>query len=399
MLIPKFLEAPELNISQKLSGKKILIPILFGVLAVSWLLFNAMQEEKYVLVDDAKGGQYVWVDSNQNGLVDTSDSKEFVLKEGGQFSRKTFMLILKEIEWTSSVFLALLAAIFMVVLRDLGYMYRIRVLTDHHLSWRKSFDVIMLWEFASALTPSVVGGSGVAIFILNRENINLGKSTATVFVTAMMDELFYILAVPIVFLLLDANQLFPESWAGANDGATVRYLFYLGYGFILLLTSIIILAIFKFPFRFKRLLMNIFSIRLLKRWLRRAIVVGDEIIISSTELKGQKMRYWFKSFGATLVSWTARFLTLNFIILAFVGGFNHLVVYGRQLVMWVIMLISPTPGSSGVAELALSSFFEYLIPEAMLLLVVAIIWRLLTYFPYLFIGVFVLPRWLKRTGK
>ena len=60
----------------------------------------------------------------------------------------------------------------MVVIRDLGYMYRIRVLTDKYLSWRKSFDVIMLWEFASALTPSVVGGSGIAIFILNREKIN-----------------------------------------------------------------------------------------------------------------------------------------------------------------------------------------------------------------------------------
>lgn len=40
------------------------------------------------------------------------------------------------------------------------------VLSDGHLSWRQSFNVTFLWEFASALTPSVVGGSGIAMFII-----------------------------------------------------------------------------------------------------------------------------------------------------------------------------------------------------------------------------------------
>jgi len=50
---------------------------------------------------------------------------------------------------------------------------RIRALTDQELSWRQSFNVIMLWEFASALAPGMLGGGFVfAIFILNRERIN-----------------------------------------------------------------------------------------------------------------------------------------------------------------------------------------------------------------------------------
>lgn len=105
---------------------------------------------------------------------------------------------LKKVEITGTFIFFIFLAFIMMLIRDLAYMYRIRVLTDQQLSWRKSFDVIMLWEFASAITPSVVGGSGVALFILNKEGINLGRSTAVVMVTAFLDELFYIIMVPLV---------------------------------------------------------------------------------------------------------------------------------------------------------------------------------------------------------
>ena len=125
--------------------------------------------------------------------------------------------------------------------------------------------------------------------------------------------------------------------------------------------------------------------------------------MSAAELRGKTVGYWAKAFGATIVSWTARFFTLNFIFLAFVGGFDHLVVYGRQLVMWVIMLISVTPGSSGVAELMLPAFFHDMpwsdpAIAPLLLVLVAVLWRLFTYFPYLFAGVLVLPSWIRRTA-
>ena len=71
-------------------------------------------------------------------------------------------------------------------------MYRIRLLTDKVINWRKSFDVIMLWEFTSAISPSIVGGTAVALFIINKEGVNTGKSTSIVLITALLDELFYV---------------------------------------------------------------------------------------------------------------------------------------------------------------------------------------------------------------
>ncbi|MCU0318363.1 MAG: flippase-like domain-containing protein [Amoebophilaceae bacterium] len=79
------------------------------------------------------------------------------------------------------LFLVLLA----VIVRDVGYIYRIRLLTHANLSWLSSFYIIVLWEFSSAVTPSVVGGGFVAIFLLLKSGMNLGRSLAYVIVTSI----------------------------------------------------------------------------------------------------------------------------------------------------------------------------------------------------------------------
>ena len=34
----------------------------------------------------------------------------------------------------------------------------------------------------------------------------------------------------------------------------------------------------------------------------------------------------------------------------YLGIYEHFLIYSRQLTMWIILLISPTPGGSGIAE-------------------------------------------------
>src|SRR5690606_37213160 len=110
---------------------------------------------------------------------------------------------------------------------------------------------------------------------------------------------------------------------------------------------------------------------------------------------------WIKAFTATFFSWTARYWVVNFIILAFlfegqsIAFFDHFLIYARQLVMWIIMLISPTPGGSGIAEFAFTRFLVEFTPDG-IEDVLALVWRLISYYPYLFIGTIVLPRWLNR---
>ena len=176
---------------------------------------------------------------------------------------------------------------------------------------------------------------------------------------------------------------------------SVKGIFVLGYVFILLLCLIIIYGIFINPTGFKKLLLKVFSWKPLSRWESKIDSIGTDIITTSQELKSKPVLFWLKAFGATMFSWTARFWVVNFLLLAFTPVGNHLLVYGRQLVMWVIMLISPTPGGTGIAEFAFQGFLADFTPLGLAGLL-AVLWRLFSYYPYLIIGVFLLPKWLKK---
>ncbi len=107
---------------------------------------------------------------------------------------------------------------------------------------------------------------------------------------------------------------------------------------------------------------------------------------------------WFKIFIVTCGSWISRYLVINAILQAFLqlSLYDHALILGKQFVLWLFMLVSPTPGASGVAEYA---FSELLLPfsgSMILLAGMAIIWRLISYFPYLFIGAWILPRFVRK---
>lgn len=305
--------------------------------------------------------------------------------------------VFQNIQWTSYTFIWLIMVLCCMVIRDLAYMYRIRILTDQQLSWRRSFQVIMLWEFSSAVSPSVVGGSALALYIVNKEGINLGKATAVVMITSLLDEMFYIVFVPIIIFLAGYNNLFiaDATFALFRSKLGILGIFVVGYSFMISLSFIILLAIFFNPKGFKWILIKIFAFKWLKKWFYYAATVGDQIITTSKEMKDKSVFFWVKAYLATIISWTARFWVVNFLILAFVSGGDQLLIYARQLIMWVILLISPTPGGSGIAEFVFTDFLSEFITSG-LSPALALLWRLFSYYPYLFIGAVIIPGWIRR---
>jgi uncharacterized protein (TIRG00374 family) len=84
------------------------------------------------------------------------------------------------------------------------------------------------------------------------------------------------------------------------------------------------------------------------------------------------------------------------IFLIFYSSVPHAALLARQLVLWLLLMISPTPGSAGAAELGLPALTSDLMGIAYLAIVV-LTWRLATYFLYLILGALVLPQWLLKT--
>jgi uncharacterized protein (TIRG00374 family) len=295
----------------------------------------------------------------------------------------------------ASVSSVLLAVLF-VLLRDVGYIYRIREITGRQLTWGRSIYVIILWEFASAVTPSVVGGTAVAAFIINKEGIKLGKALAYVMVTAIMDNLFFVIGAPII-LYLAQDHIFPDSRVlELKIGSSLEYLFWVSYFLYTLYSLLMAAGLFYRPRVFKWLLLKIFSIKWLRKWKYNANDYGDQIIEASKEMKGKSLRYWSLIVGATIFIWSSRYLMLNVLITAYesLSLFEHIIIFARQIIMWIVMMISPTPGSSGTAEFFFAQFFtEFLTGYTF---VTSIVWRMLSFYPYLILGAIFLPKWIRQ---
>lgn len=383
----------ELAFQKAFSSWKIWLAVFLGLTIASWMIYHALQQENFV---ELKGkGQFSWVDTNKNGIIDTNNPNEFVPAKNGDFRRETIADTLQFIRWDIYSFIWLSLALVGMVGRDFFYMARIRVLTKKQLSWRQCFDVIMLWEFASALSPGVVGGTTVAMFILKKEKIDLGRSTAIVMITALLDNLFYLLLIPFVFLFIAEKELFPTHFSASKSVATI---FWTGFGVKLILCFFLFFSIFLKPELAAALLKKICRLPLLNKWYALAEQTGNEIILAAATLKQEKFSFWIQAMGTTCLSWISRYLVINCILSAFIhlSFLQHILLLGKQLVLWLLMMISPTPGGSGVAEFAFGQLLSTFSSSLILIAALALIWRLISYFPYLFIGAIVLPKWLKK---
>ncbi len=299
---------------------------------------------------------------------------------------------LQHFNFTPMAALYILAAFGFMALRDIGYMWRIKLLCGEKLTWKKAFRVIMLWEFTSAITPSTIGGTSVAVVFLNKEGISVGRSATMVMLTAFFDEFFFVIALPLVILLVGYAELFAFEAAGS-----VIWLIITGYGVKLLLTAALAYGLFFKPRGLKWVLIKVFSWKVLRRWKVGAAKAAEDIVISSRELRSFPKVFWLKAFLATSLSWCSRFMVGGVIFMAFFSISDHLLVFARQVTMWVPMIVSPTPGGSGFAEYIFTNFLSDILPITVTsvgsIALIALLWRAITYYPYLIIGAVIIPRW------
>ncbi|GAB2529226.1 lysylphosphatidylglycerol synthase transmembrane domain-containing protein [Rufibacter soli] len=283
-----------------------------------------------------------------------------------------------------------------LVVRDFGYIYRIRYVTEKFLSWRKSLDVIMLWEFASCVMPSVVGGSTVAAFILNKEGISLGKSLAYVMVTAMLDNLYFIIAVPLVFLIT-RGDIFPEvSAMEFSVTQSLEIAFVVSYALISLYAFIMAYGLLINPTAVKRLFLRATSFKLTRRFRAGAYKNGNELVWASQQLKGSTFGYWANAALSTAFVWTARYFVINCLIAAFtdISFHDHVLIFSRNMIYKIVLLVAVTPGGAGIAEVAFPTFFGQFLGR--FTTVIVLMYRVVTYYLYLILGSFFLPRWVLR---
>ncbi|MBL7790161.1 MAG: flippase-like domain-containing protein [Chitinophagales bacterium] len=308
---------------------------------------------------------------------------------------------LLSLKWTGLMGQGIALAAVMLILRDLGYVLRLRLLCDYKIGFWKSVKIILLWEFGSAITPGMIGGKAVAIYLLIKNKISAAKASSIVLIAILLDEFIFILLFP-VFYFLFGKQMFhlgtqcPDWLALKAKIPWIESIKYLEYTvilmliFILVFVGIVFVGIFIYPSWIRQFIKTIARLPLLKKWRTRMDDFADEIHHTSIHIRSKKFRFWLQLCVYTLMSWVGRYLVGVAIVYGFSSGqIDWLYVYVKQYALWLMFYLPSTPGSSGIAEALYMAFYcDSILPG--LSGTAAFVWRFMSYYIYLFIGVLVL---------
>ena len=340
------------NVLHSLRASRMILPILLGLGVVAWLVLRNFNFEK-----------------------------------------------LEQIHWSVATFGWILLAFILMVIRHLAFSVRMWILAQGHFSFVKCIELVLIFEFSLCITPTTVGGSAVSLFVLTQERLSAARTTTIVLYKVVLDTLFFVGTFPLLFAINGATVIRPymESLSDANWESRLFFLSYAGmvtYGLFLFY------GLFINPTLIKRFLVGATRITFLNRFRERMEKLGSEIVLASEDMKNIGWKQHTAAFGATWLAWTCKFLLISCLIY----GIDHptmdfareVLLYSRLQAMFIIMALSPTPGGAGIAEGLFYPFLHDFISNLEIATVIALIWRLMSYYLYLAAGAVVVPNWIRK---
>lgn len=308
---------------------------------------------------------------------------------------------LVRLQWTDTMIKGVLLAAAMLVLRDLGYVIRLRLLTDKAISLRECIRIVLLWEFGSAITPGMIGGKAVAIYMLVKNKIHAAKASSIVLMAILLDEIIFIVLFPIFYFLFREEMfrfgLDCPDWLALKSKMpwidNIQYLEYTVFVMLALLfgfVAIVFMGIFIYPSWIRQFIKTIGRFPLWSKWRSSIHDFADEVHQTSLHIRKKRLRFWLELTFSTFISWCGRYLVGVAIVYGFsTGHIDWMYVYVKQYALWLMFYLPSTPGSSGIAEALYMAFYcDSILPG--LSGTAAFVWRFMSYYIYLFIGLVIL---------
>ncbi len=304
-----------------------------------------------------------------------------------------------KINWNKQVLTGILVSLLLYFLRHLAIARRLKLLSGNKFSFLKSIELIFIWEFSSAISPTAFGGSAVALYFLSQEKLKTSKAITLVLYSVVVDSAFFLLTLPVLLLFLGPVIVRPDLtsiWKG--DQHVIFFL--LTYIAMFAYSGFFFYGLFLHPEKIKNTLIWLSKRKILKKFKNSLAETGKNVVIASQELAHKNFYFHLEAFLYTAIAWILRFAVVNVLLTAFTSKdlfdwLNQLIIYARSQNMYVETSFTPTPGSTGFAEYLFAGFFKDYIPEG-LAMVIAIIWRLITYYFYLFAGIIIVPNWVNK---
>lgn len=314
-------------------------------------------------------------------------------------SRKFDLEEFNAINWTAHTVFWIGVSLFVYALRHLLIAWRLKLLSEGDFSWKKSVELVFILEFASSVSPTNFGGSAVAFFMLIQEAISGARATAIVVYTIVADTIIFVITIPIIALFFGLIAFRPDlvgndQFDGLGYTLLIVWLIMTVYGLLFLY------GLFIQPKHLKWLL-NVFS-----RWKifgksrERIRSAAEEIEVTSERIRSKPSSFHWHAAWMTVLSWICRFFSITAILIALSPDiratfYDHIILLARGESLYAVTAYSPTPGGSGVAELIFGSFYMDYVSRNVAILG-AVLWRMITYYPYLFLGIIIIPNWIRK---
>ncbi len=258
---------------------------------------------------------------------------------------------------------------------------KIRFLAEDHLTWLGAFRVALTWDFASAVTPSTIGGAPVATYAMSREGIKLGKSTAIILYGVLLDQFWYALAVPILLIAGIWYEVIPPE-IGFVGAATMLVI----YAGLLIYGGLLTYGLMVNPRTLKKIIKAIFKLPLLRRQQERVNEEAENLEEYSHELRQKSPTFILKAFFLSTMAWLCRVAIPVIVVLSLLPAHEIMLVL-RSLAMNLAFLVIPTPGGSGGVEGLFAIFLGPLIDRTAFIGLAVFVWRVMTYYVSVGMGV------------
>lgn len=288
----------------------------------------------------------------------------------------------------------LLAAALGMAIARIGFGgWRLRYVSGGRLGLAEATRGQIAWYFFANLTPTVIGGGPVATFYVARDaDLPVGRSAALMFFCMLLNQLWFVAAIPVLMAADLRLDLLPAETAGAwgTSGLLLGFagLFVWGLAF----------AYFTLvrPRRLVELAEWVLRWPLLRRFRERGMREMRSYFRRARRLRGEPPLFFVRGFLLTAPIWLARYAVVSLVVLSLTGA-DSLLLYLRSAAMMLIGLIMPTPGGSGGMEGLYALFIGPLVPETVIAPTL-FLWRLLDYYLFIALGALLVVHLRSRTG-
>lgn len=271
--------------------------------------------------------------------------------------------------------------------------WKMRFLSDNELTWMGAVRVVLTWDFASAITPSTIGGAPVATYAMTREHVSLGKSGAIILYGVLLDQLFYVMMIPILIIAGFYMEVIPDDIGVIGSGAM-----FIVYAILLFYAFVLAYGLLVNPQSLKKVAATVFSLPILNRMKDKVDSELDTLVSFSSKISQKPKAFLIKAYGISTLSWLAKVALPTIVVLSFLPA-NELLSLMRSFAMSFAGFFIPTPGGSGGMEGLFVVFQGPLFDRDVFIGISVFVWRLLTYYLSIGLGMMVMSWYVKSINE